>query len=168
MKAVLVVFGWAALNTVLVLLMLPYGENALFIGMYGAGVGVITLFGVVVWLVARTAGWVNRGGRLPTASLSSGFVALAAILVGLAFVYGYWFAVFAGLPLLAAAYRLSKERLPHGSVPAPTTVPTLPAERTRVSPALTRPVKAAAAALAAVTAVRSLRHPARAPRRGRR
>ncbi|NIJ11852.1 putative membrane protein [Saccharomonospora amisosensis] len=164
MKAVLVVFGWAALNAVLVLVMLPYGESALFIGMYGAGVAVITLFGVVVWLVARAAGWQSRGARLATASLSSGFVALAAILVGLSFVYGYWFAVFAGLPLIAAAYRLSKERLPQGMRPTATAVPTLPAERTRAPSALTRPVKAVASVFAAVTAARSLR-PSRRARR---
>jgi hypothetical protein len=155
MTAPLVVLIWAGLNAALVLAMLPYREDGLFIGLYGAGVGIVVLTAGVVWLVRRARQ--DRGRfRMPAASISAFYLALAVVLACLTFAYGYWFAVAAVPPMLAAITHWRKERLPTGVVPAPTSVPNLPVERTRAWPALTRPVKAVTATAVAVGFARSL------------
>ncbi|PXY22207.1 hypothetical protein [Prauserella muralis] len=128
LKPVLVVLGWAAFNAVLVLLMLVYGENALFIGMYGAAVGLALLVAGAVFLGRRDPA--GQGRRTVAVASQSGLLfALAAVLAGAGLIFGYWLTGFAIIPLLAALARQRKEVLPRGAAPAATEVSTLHSQR---------------------------------------
>lgn len=127
MNPAVVVAGWAAVNAALALLLLAFGENPWFVGLYAVAV-VLTLLVVLVVLLAR-----RRPGtpsRLPTGSRSAAHLALAALLVGLGLVHDLWILHYlAGLAVLAALLRFRRERLPAGRAPAPTAVPSRPPAR---------------------------------------
>lgn len=128
LKPVLVVLGWAALNAVLVLLMLVYGESALFIGMYGAAVGLTVLVAAAIFLGKRAPAGDGRR-TIAVASQSGMLFALAAVIAGAGLIYGYWLTGFAIIPLLAALARQRKEVLPRGGAAASTEVSTLHSQR---------------------------------------
>ncbi len=78
-RPAVVVAGWAALNAALTLLLLFFGENPLFVGMYAGTVLITLAVAAVVYLAVRAPGerlW------LATGSGSTVYVALAALLAG--------------------------------------------------------------------------------------
>ncbi|WP_199433019.1 hypothetical protein [Qaidamihabitans albus] len=163
MKPAYVMLGWAGLNAVLMLVMLVYGENVLFIGMYALAATTTALAACIVWLAHRA----RRTGlpiRMPVNSLSAGFLGVAAILAGASVVFGQWLTGIAVYFLLAAVLHVRRERLPVQARPGPTAVPTDPAvhEQRGALPAAT---KAATAAGFVARAVGSLRRSRKGGRR---
>ncbi|MTD57003.1 hypothetical protein [Amycolatopsis pithecellobii] len=134
MKPAWVVFGWAGFNAVLAAIMFAYGESAEFIGMYFAAVVIVAVVGLIV----AYAHGRRRAGlrRMPAGSLSAAYLALAAVLFGLGFLYTHWISYLALFPLLAAGFEFRRERLRAGVLPAPTQVRSRPLEPQRRGPVL--------------------------------
>lgn len=120
--AVMVVLIWAGINAVLVGVLALYGENWQFVSLYGAAVLITVLVAVAVHFGRLRPDLRRR--RLPAASASAGYLGMAAALVAIGMAYSYYWVVgFAAVPALAALLQVRKERLPAGTVPAPTAVP---------------------------------------------
>lgn len=147
MRPATVVLAWAAFNAALTVMLLLFGEHLLFVGLYAFAVTLVVAIAAAVHL-ARGSPSARQGGRLPTASLSMFYGALAVVLTGLGFVYGYWYVGLAVVAVVAAAVQFRRERLPAGVTVAPTEVPTLHELRPRRGESgedrLSRGVKAAA------------------------
>ncbi|MBO0849823.1 MAG: hypothetical protein J2P20_10205, partial [Pseudonocardia sp.] len=125
--AVLVVFGWAVFNAVLVGILPVFGATLTEIGLYAIGIGLVTGFGVAAALAAAR-GRVGQQLRQPTRSASAFLLAAAALLVGLGSAYHWWIAVVAVYPLAGALAVRAGERMPAGqAAPAPATTRTDPA-----------------------------------------
>lgn len=119
-----VVFGWALFNVVLVGLLPVFGATATETGLYGASIGIVTGFGLAAALAAAR-GRTGQQLRQPTRSGSAFLFAAAGLLVGLGAVYHWWIAVVAIYPLAAALVLRAAERLPRGhAAPAPVTTRT--------------------------------------------
>lgn len=118
MKPAFVVLGWAGFNAVLAAIMFAYGESAEFIALYFLAVLGTVAIGLVVWYAHHR----RRTGplRMATSSRSAGYLALAAVLFGLGFLYTHWISFLALLPILLAVFEFRRERLPAGTVPAST------------------------------------------------
>lgn len=104
-----VVGAWAAGNTALALLLLPFRPAPLPPFLYLAGSALVAGYGILVLRSARSG---EGGGRRrqPTRAASAACVAIG-IAVGLtAFVYGWWLAPLAFYPLLIGASLAPGER----------------------------------------------------------
>jgi hypothetical protein len=125
--SVVVVFGWAVFNAVLVGILPVFGATATAIGLYAAAVGLVTGFGAVAALAAAR-GRAGQQLRQPTRSGTAFLLAAAALLVGLGAVYHWWIALVAVYPLAGALALRAGERLaPEQAAPAPATTRTCPA-----------------------------------------
>lgn len=108
--AAVVVFGWAACNGLLTVILVIYSASDPFpLIVYAIAVVLIGTFGVAVLLAGRHR-LADGAYRMATRSASAGFVAVAVVLVGLGFVYGRWLMAFALYPLLLAAVLVRRER----------------------------------------------------------
>jgi hypothetical protein len=115
--AAVVVFGWAGFNAVLLLVLVGYSFVDPFpLALYAIAVALLGGFGTVVLAAARR----RAAGpyRMPTKSVSAAFLGLAAALIGIAFVYGWWIMLTALYPLVMAVVVARGERLPATAVPA--------------------------------------------------
>lgn len=102
MKAGAVVAGWGAFNAALVVILSGYGGDPFEWALYSGSV-------MLIWLIALTfLAWQRRepGYHRGSGGEITLLVAVAAIFVGLAFIYGPWLVIFAVWPLVAAALRL--------------------------------------------------------------
>lgn len=128
----MVVFGWAAFNAVLVGILPVFGATATETGVYGAGAGIVTGFGLAAALAAAR-GRAGQQLRQPIRSGSAFLLAAAALLVGLGAVYHWWIAILAVYPLAAALALRGAERLPSGHAGlAPVTTRAEPAPPARL------------------------------------
>ncbi|PRX43425.1 hypothetical protein B0I33_11543 [Prauserella shujinwangii] len=154
MKPALVVLGWAGWNAVLMLVMIPYRENALFIGMYALAVSATAAAAGVVWLYRRSRR-AEGPVRMAANSLSAGFLAVAVILAGSSVLFGQWLTGIAFYFAVAALLHVRRERVPAGALPGPTAVPTEPGVRDQRG-VLPKAAKAAATAGLLTRALRTL------------
>ncbi|NKQ57797.1 hypothetical protein HFP15_33545 [Amycolatopsis sp. K13G38] len=155
MRPGLVVLGWAAFNAVLASIMFAYGESLEFIGLYAAAVLITVVVGLVVIAASRPRS--RRRIRTAAGSRSAGFLALAAILFALGFLFTHWISYLALFPLLAGGFSYRRERLPAGVVPARTGVrstPVVPQEEHPAADRVARMVTAGALAARAFSALR--------------
>jgi hypothetical protein len=157
-KPAVVVLGWAGFNAVLAAIMFAYGESLEFIGLYFTAV-LGTIFVGLVVLVAHRRRLPGRR-QLAASSRSSAFLALAAVLFGLGFLYTHWISYLALFPLLVAIAEFRRERLPAGVRPVPTEVrtsPLVPERATAGKRAVTRIARVATVFAVAARALSALR-----------
>ncbi len=99
-----VVAGWGVLNALLLALLVVYGENTLVYWLWG---GVVVLLELAALLVLASSRWgPDQHVRYRVPDRAAAAVPPAAfgfLLVGLAFVYGWWLLALAGPLLLVAA-----------------------------------------------------------------
>jgi hypothetical protein len=161
-KPAAVVLGWAGFNAVLAAIMFVYGESLEFIALYFLAVLGTVAVGLVVWFAHRRPLPPRR--RMPAGSLSAAWLALAAVLFGLGFLYTHWIRYLALFPLAAAVVRFRKERVPAGMVPAVTEVrssPLVPARAETATDRVVRRVARTGTILAVGTRVLSALRPRR-------
>jgi hypothetical protein len=129
-KGALVVYGWAAFNALLTVVLVVYSYRDPFpLIVYSGALVLIGTFGTAVLLVGRDQ-LVPGSYRMATRSTSAAFLAAALALIGLGTIYGLWIMLFALYPLLLAVVLVRRERVipgaatdkePHGDTATVTT-----------------------------------------------
>ena len=116
-RAALVVFGWAAFNALLTIVLVIYSARDPFpLIVYSFGVVLVGGFGTIVLLAARR-GRTELAYRTATRSTSAAFLSIAAALIGLGFVYGWFLMLIALYPLVMAGVLVRGERVGRQTVP---------------------------------------------------
>ena len=125
-RPAVVVFGWAALNALLTVVLVIFSYQDPFpLIVYMCAVLLVGGFGTAVLVAARheTVDWYPTAVR----SASSAFLAIGLTLIGLGFVYGLWLMLVALYPLLLAGILLGRERLSSVVIPPGSRLPLDPA-----------------------------------------